>query len=136
MRLDFQSFIVKNLKTCPEKIENESYHNRRILRPILEDGNVNKDSFKMTFKRSESLCLVLKPLKNEQKRVPYSVFGVSSICLQYYLHFCFDSGAIANSCTTRLLSKSYEIPIDSNYPILQDNRNKVYRTAPKISKNF
>ena len=51
------------MKTSPEKIENKSYHHRRILRPILEDGNVNKVSFEMTFKRSKSLCLDLKPLK-------------------------------------------------------------------------
>ena len=61
------SSLAKKLKTCPEKIENKSYHHRRILKPILEDGNVNKVCFEMTFKRSESLCLVLKPLKDEQK---------------------------------------------------------------------
>ena len=88
--IGFSEFRSQNLKTCPEKIENKSYHHRRILRPILEDGNVNKVSFEMTFQRSESLCLVLKPLRNEQKRVPYSVFDVSSICLQYCLNFCFD----------------------------------------------
>ena len=101
-----------------------------------ENGNVNKVSFEMTFKRSESLCLVVKPLKNEQKRVPYSVFDVSSICLQYYLNFCFDSGAIANCCTTRLLSKSYEIPIDPNYLTLQNNRNRIYQIAKKFRKTF
>ena len=66
------------MKTCPEKIENKSYHHRRILRPILADGNVNKVSFEMMFKRSESLCFVLKPLENEQKIVPYSVLDVLS----------------------------------------------------------
>ena len=135
-RIGFSEFRGQNLKTCPEKIENKSYHHQRILGPILEDGNVYKVSFEMIFKRSESLCLVLKPLENEQKRVPHSVFDVSSIYLQYHLNFLFDSGAIANSCTTRLLSKCYEIPIDPNYPTLQNNGNKIYRIAKKIRKNF
>ena len=90
MKMNFQSFAAKDLKTFTEKIENRSYHHG----PILEGGNVNKVSFEMIFERSESLCLVLKPLKHEQKRVPYAVFDVSSICLQYYLDFCFDSGAL------------------------------------------
>ena len=109
-------------------------HHRRILRPIFEDGNLNKVSFEMIFKASDTLCLVLKPLKHEQKRVPYSVFDVSSICLQYYLNFCFHSGAIANSCTSRLGSKSYEIPVDPNYPTLQNNRNKICRIIKNSEK--
>ena len=78
----FQSFAAKHLKTYTWKIKNKSYHHRRIFSPILEDGNVNKVSFEMTLKISESLCLVLKPLKHNQKRVPYAVFDVPSICLQ------------------------------------------------------
>ena len=74
--MNFQSFAAKDLKNCTEKIKNKSYHHRRIFRPILEDGNVNKVSFEMIFKRNESLCLVLKPLKHKQKRVPYAVFDV------------------------------------------------------------
>ena len=132
--MNLQSFAAKDLKTFSEKIENKSYHHRRIFRPILEDGNVNKVSFEMIFKRSESLCLVLKPLKHKQKRVPYAVFDVSSICLQYYPNVCFDSGALANSFTTRLITKSNEIPIDPNYPILQNNRNKIYRLVKKSEK--
>ena len=134
--MNLQSFAAKDLKTCSEKIENKSYHHRRIFRPILEDGNVNKVSVEMISKRSESLCLVLKPLKHEQKRVPYAVFDVSSISLQYFLDFCFDSGALANSFTTRLITKSYEIPIDPNYPTLQNNRNKIYRVVKKFRKTF
>ena len=134
--MNLQSFAAKDLKTCSEKIENKSYHHRRIFRPILEDGNVNKVSVEMISKRSESLCLVLKPLKHEQKRVPYAVFDVSSISLQYYLDFCFDSGALENSFTTRLITKSYEIPIDPNYPTLQNNRNKIYRVVKKFRKTF
>ena len=45
-------------------------------------------------------------------------------------------GAITNPCTTRLLSKCYEIPIDPKYPTLQSNRNKIYRIAKKIPKKF
>ena len=134
--MNLQSFAAKDLKTCSEKIENKSYHHRRISRPILEDGNVNKVSVEMISKRSESLCLVLKPLKHEQKRVPYAVFDVSSISLQYYLDFCFDSGALANSFTTRLITKSYKILIDPNYPTLQNNRNKIYRVVKKFRKTF
>ena len=134
--MNLQSFAAKDLKTCSEKIENKSYDHRRIFRPILEDGNVNKVSVEMISKRSESLCLVLKPLKHEQKRVPYAVFDVSSISLQYYLDFSFDSGALANSFTTRLITKSYEIPIDPNYPTLQNNRNKIYRVVKKFRKTF
>ena len=134
--MNLQSFAAKDLKTCSEKIENKSYHHRRIFRPILEDGNVNKVSVEMISKRSESLCLVLKPLKHEQKRVPYAVFDVSSISLQHYLDFCFDSGALANSFTTRLITKSYEIPIDPNYPTLQNNRSKIYRVVKKFRKTF
>ena len=78
--MNLQSFAAKDLKTFPEKIENKSYHHRCIFRPILlEDGNVNKVSVEMISKRSESLFLVLKPLKHEQKRIPYAVFDVSSI---------------------------------------------------------
>ena len=94
--IQFLEFRAKDLKTCSEKIRNKSYHHQRIFRPILEDRNVDKVCFEMIFKRSEPLCLVLKPLKHKQKRV----VDVSSICLQYYLNFCFDSGAIASSCTT------------------------------------
>ena len=93
-------------------------------------------AFEMIFKRSESSCLVLKPIKMNRGRVPYFVLDVSSIYLQYYLNFCFDSGTIANSCTTRLLSKSYEIPVDLNYPNLQCSRNKIYRIAKKIPKKL
>ena len=115
--MNFQSFAAKDLKTCSETIEIKSYHHRRIFRPILEDGNVNKISFEIIFKRNEPLCLVLKPLKHKQKRVPYAVFDVSSICLQqHYLNFCFDLGDIANSCITRLVTIIYEIPVDPNYP--------------------
>ena len=64
--IEFSEFRSKNLKTCSEKIKNKSYHHRCIFRPILEDGNVNKVSFEMIFKRSESLCRVLKPLNHEQ----------------------------------------------------------------------
>ena len=92
--MNLQSFEAKDLKTFPEKIENKSYHHRRIFRTILEDGNVNKVSVEMISKRSESLFLVLKPLKHEQKRAPYAVFDVSSISLQYYVDFCFDSGPL------------------------------------------
>ena len=134
--MNLQSFAAKDLKTFSEKIENKSYHHRRIFRPILEDGNVNKVSVEMISERSESLCLVLKPLKHEQKRVPYAVFDVSSISLQYYVDFCFDSGALANSFTTRLITKSNEIPIDPNYPTLQNNRNKIYRVVKKFRKSF
>ena len=134
--MNLQSFAAKDLKTFPEKIENKSYHHRRIFRPILEDGNVNKVSVEMISKRSESLFLVLKPLKHEQKRVPYAVFDVSSISLQYYVDFCFDSGALANSSTTRLITKSNEIPIDPNYPTLQNSRNKIYRVVKKFRKTF
>ena len=105
--IDFQSFAAKDLKTCPEKIENKSYHHRRIPRSILEDGNVNKVSFEMKFKRSESLCLVLKPLSNEQKRVPYSVFDESSICLQYYLNF----GLIREPLAILAQRHSYQNPM-------------------------
>ena len=134
--MNLQSFAAKDLKTFPEKIENKSYHHRRIFRPILEDGNVNKVSVEMISKRSESLFLVLKPLKHEQKRVPYAVFDVSSISLQYYVDFCFDSGALPNSSTTRLITKSNEIPIDPNYPTLQNSRNKIYRVVKKFRKTF
>ena len=132
--MNLQSFAAKDLKTCSEKIENNSYHHRRIFRPILKDGNVNKVSVEMISKRSESFCLVLKPLKHEQKRVPYAVFDVSSISLLYYLDFCFDSGALANSFTTPLITKSYEVPIHPNYPILQNSRNKIYRVVKKFQK--
>ena len=131
--MDFQSFAAKDLKTCPEKIVDKSYHHRRKLRPILEDGNVNKVSFEIIFKRSESLCLVLKTLKMNKNL--YLIL-LSSICLQYYLNFCFDLGTSANSCTTQLLSKSYEIPVVPNYPTLQNNRNKIYRIAKKLRKTF
>ena len=134
--MNLQSFAAKDLKIFSEKIENKSYHHRPIFRPILEDGNVNKVSVEMISERSESLCLVLKPLKHEQKRVPYAVFDVSSISLQYYVDFCFDSGALANSFTTRLITKSNEIPIDPNYPTLQNNRNKIYRVVKKFRKTF
>ena len=130
----FQSLAAKDLKTWSEKIKNKSYHHRCKFRPILEDGNVNKVSFEMILKSNEPLCLVLKPLKHKQKRVPCAVFDVSSICLQYYLNFCFDSEAIPNPCTTRFITKSYEIPVDPNYPTLQNNRNKIYRIAKKFEK--
>ena len=90
----------------------------------------------MISKRSESFSLVLKPLKLEQKRVPYAVFDASSISLQYYLDFDFDSGALANSFTTRRITKSYEVPIDPNYPTLQNSRNKIYRGVKKFQKTF
>ena len=134
--IEFSKFRSQDLKTCSEKIKNKSYHHRRIFRPILEDGNVNKISFEIILKRSESLRLVLKPLKHKQKRVPYAVFDVSSICLQHYLNFCFDLGDVANSCTTRFVTIFYEIPVDQNYPTLQKNRNKIYRIAKKFRKNF
>ena len=97
--MNFQSFVANDLKTCTKKIENKSYHHRRILRPIVEDGNVNKVSFKMIFKRSEFLCLVLKPL-NMNKNAYFMLFSMYfhllfSICLQNHLNFCFDSGALA-----------------------------------------
>ena len=132
--MNFQSLAAKDLKICSEKIKNESYQHWCKFRPIREDGNVNKVSFEMISKRNEPLCLVLKPLKHNQKRVPYAVFDVSSICLQYHLNFCFDSGAIPNSCTTRFITKSYEIPVNPNYPTLQNNRNKIYRIAKKSEK--
>ena len=134
--MNLQSFAAKDLKTFSEKIENKSYHHRRIFRPILEDGNVNKVSVEMISERSESLCLVLKPPKHEQKCVPYAVLDVSSISLQYYVDFCFDSGALASPFTTRLITKSNEIPIDPNYPTLQNNRNKIYRVVKKFRKTF
>ena len=134
--IESSEFRSQRLENFLREIENKSYHHRRIFRPILEDGNVNKVSVEMISKRSESFCLVLKPLKHEQKRVPYAVFDVSSISLQYYLDFCFDSGPLANSFTTRLITKSYEVPIDPNYPILQNGRNKIYRVVKKFQKTF
>ena len=90
--MNVQSFVAKDLTTWTEKIKNRLYHHRRVFSPILEDGNVNKVSFEMIF-REANHC-VLKPLKHKQKRVPYAFFDVSSICLLYYLNFCFDSRVI------------------------------------------
>ena len=50
------------------------------------------------------------------------------IHLLYHFHFCFDLGAIVNSCTTRLAEQA---PVDPNYPTLQNNRNKIQRIPKK-----
>ena len=133
---EFRSQKLENLKTCPEKIENKSYHRRCILRLILEDGNVNEVSFEMTFKRNESLCLVLKPLENEQKRVPYSVFDVSSICLQYYLNFFLIREPLPILAQRDSYQNAMKPPIEPNCPTLQNNRNKIYQIAKKCRKTF
>ena len=55
---------------------------------------------------------------NSQLALYHITFDVSSICLQYYLNFCFDSGAIANYCTARLVTISYENPSGPKLPHL------------------
>ena len=134
--IEFLEFRSQELKTCKKKIKNKSYHHRPIFRPILEDGNVNKVSFEMIFKRSESLCLVLKPLKHEQNVYlilfsMYQPFACSIVSI-----FVLIREPFANSCTTRLITKSYEIPVDPDYPTLQNNRNKIYRIAERFRKTF
>ena len=62
--IKFSEFRSQRLENLLREIKNKSYHHQRLYRPILEDGNVNKVSFEMNFKRNESLCLVLKPLKH------------------------------------------------------------------------
>ena len=109
--LNFQSFPGKDLKTCRKKIENKSYHHRRILRPILEDGNVNKVSFEIIFKRSESMCLVLKPVKHEQKRLPYAVFDVSSICSSIISIFVFIREPLPILAQRDVYQNSMKIPV-------------------------
>ena len=114
-----------------EKIKDKSYHHRRILRLVLEDGNVKKVSFKMIFKRSESLCLVLEPLKHEQKLVPYAVFDVSSICLLQNLlavlsQFFYMWEQLPILARRDSYQNPMEIPVYPNYPTLQNNRNKIY----------
>ena len=77
--IEFSEFRSQRHENLHREIKNKSYHHRRIFRPVLEDGDVNKVFFEMIFKCNESLCLVLKPLKHKQKRVPLCCFRCISL---------------------------------------------------------